>query len=291
RATFKGLNKYGTCFASQSSWPPPRWPSHGHLEYGIPIRGRLEDGRFWVYPNGTLSHITVIGLSDILYYYVFLIALVVYNSALFLRNNFRLLKNHLSDYVSVGADDNKITLYKSAGTDLILPRPVIAAETLGRLIETSTILNVLFECVDIFNTLFGAAILLICFSTVIGVLNALNILLIAGEKNNLTIDMVLHCLCKAFSFLLWNFFVISACGLLKKETELIVKLCCKIQHLLPQVSQERKEFLNLARQVSRRFRTISACGFFDVDFSLIFSIFSYVGTYIVVLIQFSHIDF
>ncbi|KAJ8951987.1 hypothetical protein NQ318_010733 [Aromia moschata] len=45
RATFKGLNKYGTCFASQSSRPPPRWPSHGHLEYGIPIRGRLEDGR------------------------------------------------------------------------------------------------------------------------------------------------------------------------------------------------------------------------------------------------------
>ncbi|KAJ8950880.1 hypothetical protein NQ318_011178 [Aromia moschata] len=46
RATFKGLNKYGTCFASQSSRPPPRWPSHGHLEYGIPIRGRLEDGRY-----------------------------------------------------------------------------------------------------------------------------------------------------------------------------------------------------------------------------------------------------
>ncbi|KAJ8936296.1 hypothetical protein NQ318_001489 [Aromia moschata] len=46
RATFKGLNKYGTCFASQSSRPPLRWPSHGHLEYGIPIRGRLEDGRY-----------------------------------------------------------------------------------------------------------------------------------------------------------------------------------------------------------------------------------------------------
>ncbi|KAJ8954366.1 hypothetical protein NQ318_011039 [Aromia moschata] len=45
RVTFKGLNKYGTCFGSQSSRPPPRWPSHGHLEYGIPIRGRLEDER------------------------------------------------------------------------------------------------------------------------------------------------------------------------------------------------------------------------------------------------------
>ncbi|KAJ8943824.1 hypothetical protein NQ318_020896 [Aromia moschata] len=44
--TFKGLYKYGTCFALQSSRPPPRWPSHGHLEYGIPIRGRLEDGRY-----------------------------------------------------------------------------------------------------------------------------------------------------------------------------------------------------------------------------------------------------
>ncbi|KAJ8956705.1 hypothetical protein NQ318_014060 [Aromia moschata] len=46
RATFKGLNKYGTCFASQSPRPPPRWPGRGHLEYGIPIRGRLEDGRY-----------------------------------------------------------------------------------------------------------------------------------------------------------------------------------------------------------------------------------------------------
>ncbi|KAJ8942117.1 hypothetical protein NQ318_000712 [Aromia moschata] len=46
RATFKGLNKYGTCFVSQSSRPPPHWPSYGHLEYGIPIRGRLKDGRY-----------------------------------------------------------------------------------------------------------------------------------------------------------------------------------------------------------------------------------------------------
>ncbi|KAJ8941801.1 hypothetical protein NQ318_015926 [Aromia moschata] len=45
RATFKGLNKYGTCFASQSPRPPPRWPGRGHLEYGIPISGRLEDGK------------------------------------------------------------------------------------------------------------------------------------------------------------------------------------------------------------------------------------------------------
>ncbi|KAJ8940506.1 hypothetical protein NQ318_003106, partial [Aromia moschata] len=41
----QGLNKYGTCFASQSLQPPLRWPGRGHLEYGIPIRGRLEDGR------------------------------------------------------------------------------------------------------------------------------------------------------------------------------------------------------------------------------------------------------
>ncbi|KAJ8949642.1 hypothetical protein NQ318_010058 [Aromia moschata] len=40
RATFKGLNKYGTCFASQSSRPPPRWPSHGHLEYDTRPPGR-----------------------------------------------------------------------------------------------------------------------------------------------------------------------------------------------------------------------------------------------------------
>ncbi|KAJ8939123.1 hypothetical protein NQ318_012363 [Aromia moschata] len=46
RATFKGLNKYGTCFASQSPRPPTRWPNRGHLEYGISIHGRLEDGRY-----------------------------------------------------------------------------------------------------------------------------------------------------------------------------------------------------------------------------------------------------
>lgn len=61
--------------------------------------------------------------------------------------------------------------------------------------------------------------------------------------------------------------------------------------MLPSNSQERSELINLSHQIANCNLVISAAGFFEVDLFLIFSIFSCVGTYIVVLIQFSNIDF
>ncbi|KAJ8938605.1 hypothetical protein NQ314_011413 [Rhamnusium bicolor] len=247
--------------------------------------------RYCLYFKGTITAITAVALKDALFYYIFLITTIIYNIALLLRNDFCAVKTFLANSLNTEADKKQFSLYKPIGNNLIFPTLVIGDKTFGRLLEASKILNIIFECVEIFNHIFGVVILLMNFSTVLIILSALNTLLISGETNILTVEVVLNCICESTIFMLWNSFIISACGLLKRESELVVKLCCKLQHLLPQSSQERKELLNLANQVNRKSPTISAFGFFDVDFSLIFSVFAYVGTYIVVLIQFSHIDF
>ncbi|KAJ8921591.1 hypothetical protein NQ315_010496 [Exocentrus adspersus] len=144
---------------------------------------------------------------------------------------------------------------------------------------------------DIFNEVFGMVILLINMSGVVSILSAFNTLLVSAETTRLTTEVIVDCLFEAFICLVWNCFILSASGLLKEETREIVKLCCKLQHLMPPLSQERKELLNIAHQVKRKSPTISAAGFFDVDFYLILAVFTFVGTYVVVLIQFTHMDF
>ncbi|KAG5873901.1 hypothetical protein JTB14_005512 [Gonioctena quinquepunctata] len=225
----------------------------------------------------------------IMYYYIFLGTIIIYNTVLLLRKDFMVFKGFLTSTMNI-QEIELFPLYKPI-ENVSVSASVTKEETQKKLLEASKILNILFECVELCNGLFGLVILLMNFSTVLIILSSLNTLLIRGDLNQLNAEIVTTSILSFLIFLIWNSVITSACGLLKGETKSIINLCCKLQHLLPQSSKERQELLNLARQVSGKSPKISAAGFFDVDFSLIFSVFTYVGTYIVVLIQLSYIDF
>ncbi|XP_028130745.1 uncharacterized protein LOC114326552 [Diabrotica virgifera virgifera] len=228
-------------------------------------------------------------IQNIMNYYIFLTVTVIYNTALSLRSSFKGLKKYLVKTLKV---EHNIILTRCNSVGQLLPQiSIIEDNTFRRLLEASKIFNLLFDCVDIFNNIFGVVILFMNIATVLKILVSLNTLLITGETDQLTVEIAFNSICGFLMFVAWNWLVIASCGLIKQESTHILNLCCKLQHSLPYSSKERHELLYLARQINRKFPTISAAGFFEVDFSLIVSVFSYVGTYIVVLIQFSHIDF
>nr|APC94337.1 gustatory receptor 4 [Pyrrhalta aenescens] len=223
------------------------------------------------------------------FYYTFLTATVIYNMALSLRNCLVGLKIYIVK--SLGVESSVFLSETKSLRTIMTPISVIGEETFWKLLEASKIFNIIFECVEIFNDIFGVLILFFNVVTVLIILVSLNTLLITGEMEQLTVEVAIDSISVCLMFIIWNSFVTSACGLLKRESVTIITLCCKLQHALPHGSKERQEILNLARQINRKSPRVTAAGFCDVDFSLIFSIFSCVGTYIVVLIQFSHIDF
>ncbi|KAJ8984223.1 hypothetical protein NQ317_007455, partial [Molorchus minor] len=270
--------------------------------------------------NGNLMLTTTLFVvfKYIIFYYISLISFIIYNIALFIKGGFCTLKSYILQSLTPELSGNIFTLYEPTGANTVHPIFISGDKTIMlRLMEASKGLNILFECLDIFNYIFGTVLLLMNFSTVIAILAALNTLLITGETNILTMEILINCLSEALflfklqgtyeiakaggnlkgdheselTYSVINSYIISACGVLKQEPELIVKLCCKLQHLLPKSSQERKELLHMANQINRKSAIVSAFGFFDVDFPLIFNIFSYVGAYTVILIQFSYIDF
>ncbi|XP_018560788.1 uncharacterized protein LOC108903182 [Anoplophora glabripennis] len=261
----------------------------GHLALFLVVS--IDQWRHYLFDVSRLTQILFVILKDSLLYYIFLITIIIYNALLQLKNHFNSVRTFITNTVGLEDDTGQFTLYRPLEGTITFPATVISDKTLFGLVEASKILSILFECVDIFNQLFGLVIMFINMSTVLTILTSLNTLLVSGETNQLTTEVVLDCIFEALLFLVWNSSILSASGLLKEESSEIVKICCKLQHLLPQSSQERKELLNLAHQIRRKSVTVSASGFFDVDFILILAVFTYVGNYIVVLIQFSHMDF
>ncbi|XP_074038402.1 uncharacterized protein [Leptinotarsa decemlineata] len=248
-------------------------------------RNFISDGT----PKDKFIQIITTAIKDILYYYIFLNTIVIYNTVLLLRKDFIVLKDFLTS--SLNIQEIELFPIQKPVESVTSSVPITKDETLKKLLEASRILNILFECVEICNGIFGVVILLMNFSTVLVILSCLNRLLIEGEMNHLTAEIVAYNTSEFLIFLVLNSIVTSACGLLNQESTSVINHCCKLQHLVPQSSKERQELLNLARQVSGKDSKISAAGFFNVDFSLIFLVFNYVATYIVVLIQLSYIDF
>nr|CAH7768612.1 unnamed protein product [Callosobruchus chinensis] len=228
-------------------------------------------------------------VKNVFYYYIFLITCIIHNTILLLRNDFISLKSFLMD--SFGSA--KYLRSSFLGTNSPNLTFVVGPKALNGLLEATKVLNILFECVDICNKVFGVVILLMSFCTVITILSSFNTTLIMLQEKTLTIEVFINNACDFFIFLIWISFIISSCDLLKEEVDSVTKLCCKLQHSLPhpQACKERMELLSLARRISYGSITISAAGFFDVDLSLIISIFTCVGTYSIALIQFSSMHF
>nr|CAI5869140.1 unnamed protein product [Callosobruchus analis] len=226
-------------------------------------------------------------VRNVFYYYIFLITCIIHNTILFLRNDFTSLKLFLMESFGT-AKYLRSTLVESPA-----PTFVVGPKAMNGLLEAVKVLNILFECVDICNKVFGVVILLMSFCTVITILSSFNTTLIMLQEKTLTIEVFTNNVCDFFIFLIWISFIISSCDLLKEEVDSVTKLCCKLQHSLPhpQACKERIELLSLAHRISYGSVTISAAGFYDVDLSLIISIFTHVGTYSIALIQFSSMNF
>ncbi|CAH1995667.1 unnamed protein product [Acanthoscelides obtectus] len=228
-------------------------------------------------------------VKNVFYYYIFLITSIIYNTILLLRNDFVSLKVFLMEAFGT----SKYPYFNFLGVDRPAPLFVVGPKASHCLVEATKVLNILFECVDICNKVFGVVILLMSFSTVITILSSINTTLIMMQEKTLTVEIFSNNVCEFFIFLIWMSFIISSCDLLKEEIDSVTKLCCKLQHLLPhtQVCKERIELLNMAHRISYGSLTISAAGFYDVDLSLIISVFTNVGTYAIALIQFSMLHF
>lgn len=131
--------------------------------------------------------------------------MIIYNAVLQLRNNFRTVRIVLTN--TLGLEDNtcEFTLYRPLEGTITFPATIVSDKTLFGLTEASKILSILFECVDIFNQIFGVVIMLINMSTVLTILTSLNTLLVSAETNQLTTEIIFDCIFEALIFLVRPF--------------------------------------------------------------------------------------
>lgn len=147
------------------------------------------------------AHILVTVIRSILHYYVFLITIVIYNSALFLRNDFVTLKNFLKNSVIYSNGQRHIMFLFKPITKIASAISNNEDNSFQKIFESSKIVNLLFECMEVFNHMFGLVIVLLNFLTVITILAALNNLLVSSDTDQLRTSVILDCLCQFSIFL------------------------------------------------------------------------------------------
>lgn len=135
-----------------------------------------------------------------MFYYVFLNTIIIYNIALMLQNNFKALRNYLLQSLNIANNHGSFQGARIGQTIYI-----IEDNTFSKLLEASKILNILFECGEIFNKVFGFVILLINISTVLIILVSLNTVLIYGDVGQLTLEVTTNCICEFLIFVVRNF--------------------------------------------------------------------------------------
>lgn len=164
---------------------------------------------FMIYDGSTdVYNFIPIVIKNYLFYYTFLLVIIIYNTALTVKYQFFLTRVHIANALNLKVNKESY-IFKLDNDELLLPTPVVNNKTVDILLDSSKIVNVLFELVQIFNNLFGQAVLLITFSTVLQTLQCLNELLVLGEQDLLDAEIVSSCILEALVFLVSVFLLIN----------------------------------------------------------------------------------
>ncbi|KAK9710413.1 7tm Chemosensory receptor [Popillia japonica] len=163
------------------------------------------------------------------------------------------------------------------------------------------IYGILTEITDLFNDLFGWQILAIFIYTLIGLLTSLNFIAlfvprceeIVSDYDINTGFFIVVVLDFTIFAIINNYILAKLADSIYEEAKQTSLICYKIlqetpsKHILSDEQEIRGHLSFLAQEATLRSTKISAAGFFEVDYTMVFLLFTSVTTYIVVLIQFN----
>nr|XP_022905524.1 gustatory receptor 68a-like [Onthophagus taurus] len=159
---------------------------------------------------------------------------------------------------------------------------------------------ILTKTIEYFNRIFGWTILCINFSILANILLSLNFMIqFNNEKAKLLtstygFEFIVLMTSWAAASLIIGIFLTSVANSTVKEAKNTANVCYKLLTTISvQTSQKldekelRNDLLLLAEQIAMRSSHFTAAGFFNVDYTMLFTMLSTVTSYLVVLIQFS----
>ncbi|KAJ3647939.1 hypothetical protein Zmor_019783 [Zophobas morio] len=151
--------------------------------------------------------------------------------------------------------------------------------------------RILGETIDIYNNLFGCQIILIVLHCGLEVISGLNIsltsIMIMDAGNPLYYNVFI-CGIIQLIFSLYNFLmIVLKADATTQEAQKFLDVCYKIQDQFKMDSKEVEVMAKFISYSKRFFREFSACGYFKINKTNIFSLIGNVTAYLIIIMQFN----
>ncbi|KAJ3647942.1 hypothetical protein Zmor_019785 [Zophobas morio] len=151
--------------------------------------------------------------------------------------------------------------------------------------------RILGETIDTYNNLFGYQIILIMLHCGLEVISNLNFSLgsiIMMNSGNPLLYNLFVCSSTLLMFSLYNFVtIVLKADATTQEAQKFLDLCYKIQDQFKMDSKEIDVMAKLISYSKRFFREFSACGYFKINKTNIFSLIGNVTAYLIIAMQFN----
>ncbi|XP_071051082.1 putative gustatory receptor 28a [Onthophagus taurus] len=154
---------------------------------------------------------------------------------------------------------------------------------------------ILCECINFLSEIFGAQILFVTILIILSIVKAFDVVIKSG---NLQVEdpfqFVAVSIWNTGMFIVFAIMISASCEQTIQEKGRTQKICHRLLTNLPPILSKNQEFFQqefrlLAKQIDQIEVKFTAVGFFDIDNTLLLTIFGSIASYVIILLQFKEI--